>query len=100
MSMIDRSAEDPKFARMKEVLSEMIANMNTEAEKDVFNIDDSLDGSPEKDSVINRPSTGSPYQRPEDNIPLIAADTTGVVSPCSNGTYMPFVQMCVLWFCW
>ena len=91
MSMIDRSAEDPKYARMKEVLSEMIANMNTEAEKEVFNIEDSLDGSPEEDSVTNRSRTGSPYQRPEDNVPLIAVGTTGVVSPSSDGTYMPFV---------
>ena len=91
MNMIDRSAEDPKYARMKEVLSEMIANMNMEAEKDVFNFEDSLDGSPKEDPFTNRPRTDSPYQRPENSVPLITADTTGVVSPSSNGMCTPFV---------
>ena len=91
MSMISRSAEAPRYARIKEVLSEMIANMNTEAEKEVFNIKDSFDGSSKEDMFTNSPGTGSPYQRPEDNIPFITAGTTGVVSSSSNGTCMPFV---------
>ena len=98
--MIGRSAEDPKYARIKEVLSEMIANMNTEAEKEVFNIEDSFDGSSKEDTFTNSPGTGSPYQRSEDNIPLITAGTTGVVSPSSNGTCMPFVWMCVQGIYW
>ena len=91
MSMIGRSAKDPKYARIKEVLSEMIANMNMEAEKKAFNIEDSLDDSPKEDTFTNRPGTGSPHQRPEDIIPLITAGTTGVVSLSSNGMCTPFV---------
>ena len=91
MSMIGRSAEDTKYARIKEVLSEMIANMNTKAEKEVFNIEDSLDDSPKEEPFTIRPGRGNLYQRPEDIAPLISAGTTSVVSSSSNGMCTPFV---------
>ena len=43
MEMVERSDEDSRCATVKSVLSEMIASMATEAEKDVFDVEDSLE---------------------------------------------------------
>ena len=43
MEMVERSDEDSRCAAVKSVLSEMIAHMSTEAEKDVFNVEDSME---------------------------------------------------------
>ena len=43
MEMVERSDEDSRCAAVKNVLSEMITNMATEAERDVFNVEDSME---------------------------------------------------------
>ena len=45
MDKIERSDEEPAYARMKEVLSEMIASMHYQEDKNVFNVADSSEES-------------------------------------------------------
>ena len=41
--MVERSDEDPKCASLKNVLSEMVASETTEPNKDIFDVEDSLE---------------------------------------------------------
>ena len=41
--MVERSDEDPKYASLKNVLSEMVASETTETNKDIFDVEDSLE---------------------------------------------------------
>ena len=41
--MVERSDEDPKCASLKNVLSEMVASQTTEPNKDIFDVEDSLE---------------------------------------------------------
>ena len=43
MEMVERSDEDPKYASLKNVLSEMVASQTTEPNKDIFDVEDSLE---------------------------------------------------------
>ena len=41
--MVEGSNEDPKCASLKNVLSEMVASETTEPNKDIFDVEDSLE---------------------------------------------------------
>ena len=41
--MVERGDEDPKCAALRSVLSEMAASETSEASKDIFDVDDSLE---------------------------------------------------------
>ena len=55
--MVERSDEDPKCAALKSVLSEMVSSDTTEASKDIFGLEDSLEDTiqaVDKDHTISR----------------------------------------------
>ena len=43
MEMMERGDEDPTCAALKSVLSEMVASETTEASRDIFDVEDSLE---------------------------------------------------------
>ena len=55
--MVERSDEDPKCTALKSVLSEMVSSDTTEASKDIFDVEDSLEDTiqaVDKDHTVSR----------------------------------------------
>jgi hypothetical protein len=76
MNMIDHSSENLKYARMKEVLSEMLANLKNKEARAVFDVEDgSVDLVEEEDGVPGSVRASID----QDNVPLLGVENGGVL---------------------